>query len=448
MKSLFIISTALLLSFSSNAQHTIDKIVAQVGDNIILLSDIQGQKIQAIQAGVEVTPEMDCQILEELMFQKLLLNQAALDSIIISPQQVDAEMEQRIRVIEGQIGGRQKLEAFYGKTIGEIKREFRTVIEDQLLSQEMERTITADISVTPREVERFYKTIPYDSIPLISSQLSFQQIVHYPEIKPADKQRAYDKLAKIRKGIVESGKNFSTQARLYSMDPGSAKDGGKIEATRGMMVPQFEAAAFSLDKNGVSEIFETQYGYHIVKLLDRKGDDYTCQHVLIVAEFDPDAITTAALKMDSCYKQIKSGEITWEQGVQLFSNEESTKENNGTITNPITGDIMWSMEDLNQVDRQIYLLTNAMETNEVSEPTLYENQIDRKEGIRLVRLTKRTAPHRANLKDDYALIKRAAENDKKQDVIAKWTQSKIGNAYIRLDEEFKSCQFVNNWVQL
>ena len=448
MKSLFIISTALLLSFSSNAQHTIDKIVAQVGDNIILLSDIQGQKIQAIQAGVEVTQEMDCQILEELMFQKLLLNQAALDSIIISPQQVDAEMEQRIRVIEGQIGGRQKLEAFYGKTIGEIKREFRTVIEDQLLSQEMERTITADISVTPREVERFYKTIPFDSIPLISSQLSFQQIVHYPEIKPTDKQRAYDKLAKIRKGIVESGKNFSTQARLYSMDPGSAKDGGKIEATRGMMVPQFEAAAFSLDKNGVSEIFETQYGYHIVKLLDRKGDDYTCQHVLIVAEFDPDAITTAALKMDSCYKQIKSGEITWEQGVQLFSNEESTKENNGTITNPITGDIMWSMEDLNQVDRQIYLLTNAMETNEVSEPTLYENQIDRKEGIRLVRLTKRTAPHRANLKDDYALIKRAAENDKKQDVIAKWTRSKIGNAYIRLDEEFISCQFVNNWVQL
>ena len=448
MKSLFIISTALLLSFSSNAQHTIDKIVAQVGDNIILLSDIQGQKIQAIQAGVEVTPKMDCQILEELMFQKLLLNQAALDSIIISPQQVDAEMEQRIRVIEGQIGGRQKLEAFYGKTIGEIKREFRTVIEDQLLSQEMERTITADISVTPREVERFYKTIPFDSIPLISSQLSFQQIVHYPEIKPTDKQRAYDKLAKIRKGIVESGKNFSTQARLYSMDPGSAKDGGKIEATRGMMVPQFEAAAFSLDKNGISEIFETQYGYHIVKLLDRKGDDYTCQHVLIVAEFDPDAITTAALKMDSCYKQIKSGEITWEQGVQLFSNEESTKENNGTITNPITGDIMWSMEDLNQVDRQIYLLTNAMETNEVSEPTLYENQIDRKEGIRLVRLTKRTAPHRANLKDDYALIKRAAENDKKQDVIAKWTQSKIGNAYIRLDEEFISCKFVNNWVQL
>lgn len=438
----------MLLSFSSSAQQTIDKIVAQVGDNIILLSDIQGQKIQAMQAGVEVTPEMDCQILEELMFQKLLLNQAALDSIIISPQQVDAEMEQRIRVIEGQIGGRQKLEAFYGKTIGEIKREFRTVIEDQLLSQEMERTITADISVTPREVERFYKTIPYDSIPLISSQLSFQQIVHYPEIKPADKQRAYDKLAKIRKGIVESGKNFSTQARLYSMDPGSAKDGGKIEATRGMMVPQFEAAAFNLDKNGISEIFETQYGYHIVKLLDRKGDDYTCQHVLIVAEFDPDAITTAALKMDSCYKQIKSGEITWEEGVLLFSNEESTKENSGTITNPITGNIMWSMEDLNQVDRQIYLLTNSMETNEVSEPTLYENQIDRKEGVRLVRLTKRTSPHRANLKEDYTLIKRAAENDKKQVLIAKWTQSKIGNAYIRLDEEFRSCQFVNNWVQL
>ncbi|NRA10488.1 MAG: peptidylprolyl isomerase [Crocinitomicaceae bacterium] len=448
MKSLFIISTVMMLSFTSNAQQTIDKIVAQIGDYIILLSDIQGQKIQAMQAEVEITPEMDCQILEELMFQKLLLNQAALDSIVISDEQVDAEMEQRIRVIEAQIGGRQKLEAFYGKTIGEIKREFRTVIKDQLLSQEMERTITASVSVTPREVQRFYETIPYDSIPLISSQLSFQQIVHYPEITSVDKERARAKLAKIRAGIVDKGKTFSTQARLYSMDPGSAKDGGKIEASRGMMVPPFEAAVFNLKKNEVSDVFESAYGYHIVKLLDRKGDDYTCQHILIVAEFDPSAITTSALKMDSCYKQIMSGKITWEQGVLLFSNDEATKKNNGIITNPISGDQMWSMEDLNQVDRQIYLLTNSMEPNDISEATLYTNMVERKEGVRLVRLMKRTSPHRANLKEDYALIKRAAENDKKQKMIANWTQSKIGNAYVRLDEEFKSCAFVNKWVQL
>jgi len=448
MRLLLIISTAMTMSFSVNAQETVDKIVAQVGNNIILLSDIQAQKIQALQAGMELAPEMDCQILEELMYQNLLLNQAELDSIVISDQQVDAEMEQRIRVIEGQIGGRQKMEAFYGKTIGEIKREFKAIIKNQLLSQEMERTITSEITVTPREVQRFYESIPFDSIPLINSQLSFQQIVYYPEITSEDKARAFEKLSKVRKGIVEDGKSFATQARFISEDPGSAKEGGQIEATRGMMVPQFEAAVFSLDKNEVSDVFETDYGYHIVKLIDRKGDDYTCQHILIIPQFESDAIGKAAGEMQKCYDEIMAGTITWEQGVKQYSNDESTKQNNGTITNPISGDIMWDMEDLNQVDRQIYLLTNSMQPNEISEPNLYTNIIERKEGVRIVRLIKRTSPHRANLKDDYALIKRAAENDKKQKLIQSWTANNISNAYIRIDEEFQSCKFVNDWFQL
>lgn len=448
MKSLFIISIICTMSLSLNAQVTVDKIAAQVGNNIILLSDIQAQKIQATQAGMAVNAAMDCQILEELMYQNLLLNQAELDSIVVSDEQVDGEMEQRIRVIEAQIGGRQKLEAFYGKTIGEIKREFKAVIKNQLLSQEMERTITADISVTPREVQRFYETIPYDSIPLINSQLSFQQIVHYPEIKAGDKKLAYDKLLNIRKAIVEDGKSFPTQARFYSMDPGSAPDGGKIEGTRGMMVPQFEAALFNLKKDEVSDIFETEYGYHILQLIERKGDDYSCRHILIIPEFNSNAITKSSLKMDSCYRELKTGLITWEEAVRKYSNDEATKQNNGTITNPVTGDINWDMEDLNQVDRQIYLITNSLEKNEVSEPTLYTNMIERKEGVRIVRLIKRTDPHRANLKDDYALIKRAAENDKKQKLIETWTKSKIGNAYIRIDEEFQSCNFVNAWIQL
>ena len=252
----------------------------------------------------------------------------------------------------------------------------------------------------------------------------------------------------IRNAIVDKGKSFDFQAKLYSMDPGSAKDGGKIEGTRGMMVPQFEAAVFNLEKNEVSNVFESTYGYHIVKLLDRKGDDYTCQHILIIPEFDPTTIAAADLKIDSCYKRIMSGEITWEEGVKLYSNDEATKQNNGTITNPISGDIMWDMEDLNQVDRQIYILTNSMEPGDISEPSLYTNMIERKEGVRIVRLVKRTSPHKANLKDDYALIKRAAENDKKEKLVREWTGSKIGNAYIRIDEEFRSCNFVNQWVQL
>jgi len=439
-----------LLSFSSlfaQEDKSIDKIVAQVGDNIVLKSDIQAQKLQAIQAGIEITPEIDCQILEELMYQFLLLNQAQLDSIIISDAQVDAEMESKLRVIEQQIGSRQKLEEFYGKSVTQIKREFRPIIRDQLLAKEMERQLTSELSLTPREVENFFKLIPMDSIPLINSQLSFQQIVAYPAITADDKQRAFDQLVEIRKNIIQNGKSFSTQARIHSMDPGSAKEGGEITATRGMMVPAFESSLFKLEVGDVSEVFETTYGYHIVKLIDRKGDNYTVQHILIIPTFANDALEKAAYRIDSCYQRLKSGDISWDEAVLLYSNDEMTKQNRGVITNPITGEQTWDMEDLSQVDQQIYLITDAMEKGDISEPNLYTNFMERKQGVRIVRLMNRTTPHRANLEDDYALIQRAAENDKKMKLIQDWTQAKIQNAYIKIDDNYKDCQFKNEWIK-
>ena len=216
MKLSFISSLLLAFSFTATAQETIDKIAAQVGDNIILLSDIQSQKIQAAQAGMTLTPEMDCAMLEELMYQNLLVNQAKLDSIEVTPEMIDAEMEQRIRVIESQIGSRQKMEEFYGKTVAQIKNEFRPIIGDQLRAKEMERQITSEVTVTPRDVENFYKMIPKDSIPLINAQLSFQQIVIYPEIGAKEKEQARVRLSGIREEVM-AGKPFSTAARLNSM---------------------------------------------------------------------------------------------------------------------------------------------------------------------------------------------------------------------------------------
>lgn len=448
MTSKLICSISLFASTFVFAQPggVVDKIAAQVGDNIILLSNIETQKQQALAAGMPVSPNMDCEILEELMYQELLINQAILDSIVISDQQVDAEMENRLRVIEEQIGSREKMEAFYGKTANQIKEEFRPIIRQRLLAEEMERTINSDISVTPKEVQDFFATIPIDSIPLINSQLSFQQIVHYPEVTKDDKKLAYDKLSDILTGI-KNGKSFETQARIHSMDPGSAPLGGKIEASRGMMVPPFEAAVFSLEQGEVSDIFESTYGYHIVKLISRKGDDYICQHILIIPEFSSSALEKSALKMDSCYNLLAQNKITWEEAVLKYSNDEMTKQNKGIITNPITGEQTWDMEDLNQVDQQIFLLTDAMEKGDISTPNLYMNIYDRKQGVRIVRLMNRTEPHRANLKEDYALIKRAAENDKKQRTINNWIKSKIGNAYIRVDDSYQNCTFRNKWIQ-
>ncbi len=447
MRLLLTFSLTLALATSVFSQgETIDKIVAQVGDNIVLLSDIQAQKLQALQGGIELTPEIDCQILEQLMYQYLLLNQAQLDSIEITDAQVDAEMENKLRVIEQQIGGRQKLEEFYGKTVAQIKREFRPIIKDQLLSKEMERQMTSEISITPRDVQNFYNSLPMDSIPLINSQLSFQQIVFYPEVTVEDKQRAFDDLQNIRNAIVRDGKSFSTQARIHSMDPGSARLGGEIEGTRGMMVPTFEATIFNMEIDDVSDVFESPYGYHIIKLIDRKGDNYKVKHILIIPNFENDALENASVRIDSCYNLLKEGQITWEKAVIEFSNDEATRLNKGIITNPITGEQTWDMEDLNQVDQQIYLLTDAMEQGDISQPNLYMNQIERKQGVRIVRLMKRTAPHRANLKDDYSLIQRATMNDKRTKLIESWTQSKISNAYIKIDDEYKNCQFQNEWI--
>ena len=218
MKLKLIFSILFLSNFVLFAQpeKSVDGIAAQVGENIILISDIEAQKMQAIQAGMKPTKEMECQILEQLMYQELLLNQAIIDSIVVTDAQVDSEMEQRIRIIEEQIGGRDKMEAFYGKTTAQIKDEFRDVIRDRLLSQEMERVITEGLSITPKEAKAFYDATPIDSIPFINAQMSFQQIVIYPEITANDKQRAYDKLKDIHSQIV-AGKSFATMARINSI---------------------------------------------------------------------------------------------------------------------------------------------------------------------------------------------------------------------------------------
>ena len=448
MKYLLTFSLFIILNTSfGQGSSTIDKIVAQVGDNIVLLSDLQGQRIQAIQAQVEIDEQFDCRVLEELMYQFLLLNQAKLDSLEVSDAQVDAEMENRLRVIEAQIGSRQKMEEFYGKTVTQIKKEFKENIRDQLLAQDMERQITSEVSVTPRDVENFYNNIPKDSIPFINSKLQFQQIVIYPEITQADKQLSVDKLTKIREDIVSGKKTFSTMAIIHSMDPGSSKKGGEISASRGMMVPQFEATAFKMEIGQVSEVFETDYGYHILQLLDRKGDDYKCRHILIIPEYSDDAIQMAAVRLDSAYKKLIANKIEWDDAVRLFSNDDATKENNGIITNPITGDQQWDMEDLNQVDQQIYLLTDQLDKGDISQPSLYTNFMERKEGVRIVRLMERTPPHTANLRDDYSLIQKAAENDKKQKIIQSWIASKIKNAYVKIDSDYHSCEFRNNWLK-
>jgi peptidyl-prolyl cis-trans isomerase SurA len=445
-KTLFLLFFQCSIFGAVQAQKLVNQIVAQVGDNIILWSDIETQRLQLPDKEKAIQGK-DCEILEQLLLEELLVNQALIDSLVISDEQVDAEMENRLRIMENKMGGRENLESFYGKSTVAIKEEFRTIIRNKMLAQEMERKITGDITVTPKEVAAFYQKLPKDSIPFINMKLSFQQIVQFPELTAADKKLAYDQLVDIRKQIVSGGKSFETMARLKSMDPGSASQGGKIAASKGMMVPQFESALYDLKPGEVSDIVETMYGYHIIKLVSRKGDDYTVLHILIMPEYSSSSISVASARMDSCYQLLTRNAINWDEAVLRFSNDEATKQNKGVLTNPYTMDIYWDMEQLNEIDQQIYLLTDALESGGVSLPSLYMDLFERKQGIRIVRLQNRVAAHQANLEEDYALIKLAAENDKKQRLLDDWTRTKIPNAYIRLDSQFQACDFRVNWLK-
>lgn len=442
----------LFQSFGFSQAKLIDKVVAQVGDNIVLYSEIQGQKQLAIQNGTPEDQINECEMLEQMLYSFLLVNQAELDSVVISDGQVDAEMENRLRVIENQMknakdenGKPITIESFYGKTKLQIKEEFRKTIKQRMQGQEIERGITSKIDVSPLEVEKFFNQIPTDSLPYINSQLTFQQITVFPVITKADKQLALNKLTDIRKQIVVYKKDFQSMARIHSMDPGSAKLGGRIEATRGMMVKPFEATAYSLKAGEISEVFETEYGYHIMQLLERKGDDYVANHILIIPEFSLDSLDAAHKRIEKCYQELKQNKITWEEAVKIYSNDPNTKENKGYITNPINGEIKWSIEQVNEVDPMMFQLTNGTEEKEVTMPSMYYDFNERKEGIRIVRVAERTKPHVGNLKDDYTLFRNVALEDKKQKAIAAWTKSKISSAYIRIDDMYKSCKFSYQW---
>lgn len=445
---LTVLLCALFVGFNAQSQ-VIDKIVAQIGDEIILLSDIQQQRLQLIQEGNEGNKTTDCEILEEFLYQKLLVNQAKIDSVDVPDEMVNQEMEQRLRYIAGQIGSIEKLEEFYGKSVAKIKAEFFELIKKRLLADRMKQTITENVKITPKEVEKFYKSLPKDSIPYINSKVTVSHIVLYPEITEDDKKFAREKLEKLRGQIVDSEQRFETVATIHSDDPGSRISGGDLGwQTRGTMVPEFEGALFALEPMGISPVFETQYGYHIVQLMERKGDNYKCRHVLISPKVNDQALVKAATTIDSVYNAIKKGTITFEEAARRFSDDENSKMNGGQIVNPYSGDYLWDLQNINEIDPQMSRIVERLSPGQFSSPSLYDNYMEQKKGIRIVKLIKKTEPHIASLETDRQLIELAAMNKKKQAVIDEWISSKISGNFVQIDEEYLTgCNFKYNWIR-
>ena len=454
-RNLVIIALMLIVlpTFSQYRQpQVIDKVVAVVGKNIILQSDIENQYIQyRLQGMAEGTgQEVRGRILEDLLLQKLMLNQAEMDSITVTDEQVEAELNRRIQWFVSRVGSQEKLEAQFGKSMSEIKDEVRQASKDQMLQEEVQRKIMENIVVTPKEVKEFFHDIPKDSLPTISPDYEIVQIVKRPPVSIDEKLQVKDRLYQIRRRILDGESSFATMAVLYSEDPGSARQGGELGfAGRGVYATAFENTAFNLRDGEISDVIETEFGFHIIQLIERRGETINCRHILLTAKVPVEALEKAQTELDSVARFIRNGDMSFEEACKKYSDDDS-KSNGGYLTNAGTGGNWLSMKDLQELEqsypeyKNLSFIISRLDVGEVSDPvpmTTNEN----KDAFRLVMIKSKTETHQANLKEDYNLIQNWALGQKRQEAIGKWVKDKAAKAYIRMDESFKNCEFYYDW---
>jgi len=428
----------LFLSQSINSQKKIiDQIVAVIGDNIVLQSEIENQVLQYQAQGFISKGNIYCDVLEELLLQKLLIHQAKIDSIMIGEIEVESELNRRMEYFISQIGSKEKLEEYYKKSIIEIKEDLRELIREQLLAQKMQGEIIGDIKVTPSEVKKFYNDIPRDSLPFVESEIEIRQIVLYPPFSEKAIYEVREKLLELRKRIID-GEKFSTLAILYSEDPGSAKNGGELGfVSRNDLVPEFSDAAFKLKKNGVSNIIETEFGYHIIQLIDREENRINVRHILMKPKISPESKIKAMTRLDSISKVIRLDSLTFKEAVYKFSEDIKTKIGGGIMINMQKNNSKFKMDELNKAD---YFAVKNLKIGEISEP--YESFNDKGKTVyKIIQLKSKTKPHKANLKEDYNLISEMTKSTKQQEIINNWIEEKQNEAYIRIEEKYKDCSF-------
>ncbi len=442
----FIVFIFVIFSFiTSNAQdrQVIDKVVGVVGQELVLLSDIEDQFSLAKKRQPELDGEARCIIMDQVLAQNLMLNQARLDSIVVTESEVESQLDARFKqILQYMNNDERQFEEYYGATIPQIRAQFRTDLENKLLIERMQQSIIADATVTPSEVKDFFNLIPKDSLPFFNSEVEVAEIVIYPAQNEVEKAIAREKLESIRQQIVD-GAQFAELAKKYSDDPGSGAQGGDLGwATRGSYVGEFEAAAYNLETNELSEVIETQFGYHLLELLERRGNSIHVRHILITPEITSKDEELARNLLDSVRLLVVTDSIPFTYAVNRFSDDEiPSYTNGGNLVNPKTGNTFYEVGDL---DPDIYFTIDTMEINDLSAPFEFTEQTGRK-GYRAILLRSRTKPHKASLELDYSKIKAAALESKKNKFMSEWVEQKIQDTYIEVDGQFSGCQDLQRW---
>lgn len=444
----FIVTVVLILTSSTQyfAQQgtVLDEVIAVVGNQIATKSELENKYASFLaQNASQVTDLTKCQILEDILFSKILVNQAELDSVVVEDSQVEGEIDRRLRYSIAQVGSQEAFESYYKKSIAQFREEFRDPIREQLTLQRMQGEITSGISVTPEEVRNYFGEIPKDSLPLINSEVELAQIVIYAKTSETAIKDVKDKLKEYKKRVIE-GEKFSTLALLYSEDNASALKGGEIGFVgKGEVEPEFGNASFKLKPGNVSPIIETRYGFHIIQLIERRGSKVNVRHILLKPKQDQAAFAKSEAKLDSISKLIDNKEISFEEAAKKYSEDETTQKNGGTIANPQTNS---SMTPMDQLDPALFFVIDQMKVGDVSKPVVISDPRS-KPGYKILKVQRQSEPHRASLEKDYQKIKTAALSQKEQSTLQDWIGEAIEKTYIRLNEDYcKGCTFMQPWL--
>lgn len=421
-----------------------DKILAVVGRNrIILQSELDIQFSQLKMQDPSTDDTLKCHLLQQMIVQKLLVEQAERDSLLVSDEEVEGTIDNRIRQFIRQYGSREKLEEVAGKTVYQLKEENKETFKEQLMSERMQAKILENIKVTPSEVQSFYNKIPADSLPFYPATVEVGQIVIDPAVSPELDEYARKKIEDIRNQIVTEGKSFEVLAGIYSDDPGSRDNGGRYnDVTRsGGWATEFVSAAFKLQNGEVSPVVKTQFGYHIIQMIQRKGEAADLRHILVRQERTSADFKKAMEKLDSVRSLLVAGTISFPEAVGKFSTDEAAKTTGGMIVDPATGG---AQLEIDKLDPALVMMLDTLKPGSFSQPQSFATERG-EQSTRIVYLKSRTEPHKANLKDDYSKIQQVALSQKQGKRIELWIMDRIPNFYIKVDPQYQSCNTFSSW---
>ncbi len=445
MKKFYLTALFSLLLVSLFAQKKVlaDKIVATVGDKVVLKSEIENSIADMQRQNIDLPPNANCLLLEQALGIKALVLQAERDSIPVSDEEINAEIDNKIRYYISQYGSKDILEQIAGKTLYQLKEDFKQTTREQKLAQSMRNKIVDDVKITPSEVKAYYETIPKDSLPFYESEVEVGQIVVYPKASRELETYAIDQLKEFKQQVDSGAKKFETLASLYTDDPGSKETGGKYDINRNEKSwdPIFLSKAFSLKDGQVSSVFKTKFGYHIIQMISRSGDDASIRHILKIPQVSSIEINDAKHKLDSVRSKLIAGTIKFGEAVAKYSDDEASKFTGGRLSGRDGSTFL----TIDQLDKDLVVRLKDLTVGEYSQPFEYTDERGKK-GVRIVQLTTRTEPHRENLKDDYNKIAQRALEEKKSETLETWFYKNIPTFYINVDSEYKDCAEMQKWT--